>query len=72
MEKDNEFEVINEIRRCLNFFKDETNTSMYLEFINNDTAYIIDEETKNKYLITIKEIKKGDKKYDMERNNEID
>ena len=48
--------VISEIRRCLNFFQDETETTLWLENENDNVGYILDEETGNKYKIIIEKI----------------
>ena len=48
--------VLNEIRRCLNFFQDETETSLWIDDYNNNQAYIVDEDTGAKYKITIEKV----------------
>lgn len=48
--------IISEIRRCLNFFQDETETTLWVEDEGDNTGYIVDEETGNKYKIIIEKI----------------
>lgn len=48
--------VISEIRRCLNFFQDETETTLWVEDENDNVGYIIDDSTNSKYKITIEKV----------------
>lgn len=48
--------VISEIRRCLNFFQDETETTLYVEDENDNIGYLIDEETGKKYKILVEKL----------------
>lgn len=48
--------VVSEIRRCLNFFQDETETTLYVDDERDNFAYIIDEETGNKYKIVVEKV----------------
>lgn len=48
--------VVCEIRRCLNFFQDETETTLYVDDEDENFAYIIDEETGHKYMIKVEKV----------------
>lgn len=48
--------VVCEIRRCLNFFQDETETTLYVDGEEENFAYIIDEETGHKYMIKVEKV----------------
>lgn len=48
--------VLNEIRRCLNFFQDETETTLWIDDFNGNQAYVIDEDTDTKYKITVEKV----------------
>lgn len=49
--------VVMEIRRCLNFFQDETETTLFVEEDVDNIGYLVDEETGNKYKIIVEKIK---------------
>lgn len=49
--------VVMEIRRCLNFFQDETETTLFVEEDVDNIGYLVDEETGNKYKIVVEKIK---------------
>lgn len=48
--------VVMEIRRCLNFFQDETETTLFVEEDVDNIGYLVDEETGNKYKIIVEKI----------------
>lgn len=50
-------DVVSEIRRCLNFFQDETETTLFVEEDVDNIGYLVDEETGNKYKIIVEKIK---------------
>lgn len=50
-------DVVSEIRRCLNFFQDETETSLCIEDFGDNFAYIDDEENGHRYMIKVEKIK---------------
>ena len=49
--------VVMEIRRCLNFFQDETETTLFVEEDVDNIGYLVDEETGNRYMIKVEKIK---------------
>lgn len=48
--------VICEIRRCLNFFQDETETTLWVDDDIDNSAYVTDESTGNKYIIKVEKL----------------
>lgn len=48
--------VIMEIRRCLNFFSDETETTLFVEDENGASGYLLDEENGHRYKITVEKL----------------
>lgn len=48
--------VVSEIRRCLNFYQEETETSLWIEDFGDNFAYIDDEETGNRYMIKVEKV----------------
>ena len=49
--------VLNEIRRCLNFFVDETETDMEVDDFGENFAYITNTKTGSRFIVKVEKLK---------------
>lgn len=50
-------EVVCEIRRCLNFFVDETETAMEVDDCGENFAYITNTKTGSRFIVKVEKLK---------------